>query len=363
MIVLNYHARRYICPVCNRTYYERNPFVFKKQKISTLTVIKILEDLKSPNETFTSVAERYHVSATSVASIFDEHVDMEARKMPHYLSVDEVYAFRSEKSKYVCVLLDYFSQEPVDILPSRQKKYLLEYFKRIPLKERNEVKMINTDLYDVYRQVFKEVFPKAILSCDRFHTSQILHRDLDRVRIRVMKRYANTAPPKHRDSCDEYYLCKHFNWIIMKRLDAYDKHGNLLFAKDRKPEYNYHFKKELNYYEIRQMILAIDPGLTEAIDLKDKFVDFYTNATYKSAPKELRELIRAFAKSSVPEMNDFSRTLINWFQPIVNSFIIVDNEYSVDKSTGQVAAHPKRMNAALILSALFFYPHLFAWNA
>lgn len=346
--ILIYHARRYICPVCGRTYYERNPFVFKKQKISSLTVIRILEDLKSPNETFSSVAERYHVSATSVASIFDEHVNMEVRKLPNYLSVDEVYAFRSDDSKYVCVLLDYFSQEPVDILPSRQKKYLLEYFKRIPLRERNKVRMINTDLYDVYRQVFREVFPNAILSCDRFHTSQVLHRDLNNVRIRVMKRYANTAPPNNRDSCDEYYLCKHFSWIVTKRRDAYDKHGNLLFAKDRKPEYNYHFKKELNYFEIRQMIMAIDPGLAEAIDLKDKFVDFYTNATYESAPAELRELIKLFASSSVPEMNDFSRTLISWFQPIVNSFIIVDNEYSVDKSTGQVAAHPKRMNAGLI---------------
>ena len=45
--IIRYHARRYSCPVCHRTYYEHNPFVFKQMKISALTVINILDDLKS----------------------------------------------------------------------------------------------------------------------------------------------------------------------------------------------------------------------------------------------------------------------------------------------------------------------------
>ena len=345
---LIYHARRFICPVCRRTYYEHNPFVFKKQKLSAFTVKQILTDLKSPNETFTSVALRYHVSQTTVASIFDQHVQMEVRKLSQYLSVDEVYAFRSEKSKYVCVLLDFFKQEPIDILPSRKKRDLLEYFKRIPPAERNQVKMINTDLYDVYRQVFRQVFPSALLSVDRFHTSQLLHRNLDKVRVKVMKKYACTAPPKNKDSSDEYYLLKHFNWVIMRRPDAKDNNGNLLFDEDRQKKYNYHFKKNLNYYEIRQMILAIDTGLTEAVGLKNKFVDFYSENTYDSAPEALRTLIKEFGESTVPEMNDFANTLVNWRKEIINSFLIVDNEYKVEGSTGQVAALPKHMSAAVI---------------
>lgn len=34
------------CPVCGKTYYEHNPFVFKSMKISALTVYNILNDLK-----------------------------------------------------------------------------------------------------------------------------------------------------------------------------------------------------------------------------------------------------------------------------------------------------------------------------
>ena len=74
--IIKYRARRYKCSCCGKTYYEFNPFVFKSQKISILTVHNILKDLKDFNETFTSVARRYHVSPTSVSTIFDKHVDI-----------------------------------------------------------------------------------------------------------------------------------------------------------------------------------------------------------------------------------------------------------------------------------------------
>ena len=35
-LTLIYRARRYICPVCRRTFYEPNPFCFKAMKISAM---------------------------------------------------------------------------------------------------------------------------------------------------------------------------------------------------------------------------------------------------------------------------------------------------------------------------------------
>ena len=86
--IIKYRARRYKCPCCGKTYYEFNPFVFKSQKISILTVHNILKDLKDFNETFTSVARRYHVSPTSVSTIFDNHVDIARNKLPKSLIFD-----------------------------------------------------------------------------------------------------------------------------------------------------------------------------------------------------------------------------------------------------------------------------------
>lgn len=46
--VLQYHARRYICPICHKTFYEYNPFVFQNMKISSDLMLQILKDLQEP---------------------------------------------------------------------------------------------------------------------------------------------------------------------------------------------------------------------------------------------------------------------------------------------------------------------------
>ena len=148
-----YHARRYVCPVCGKTYYEHNPFVFKSMKISALTVYSILSDLKNYNETFSSVAKDTLHLFYYIASIFDSHVDMKERRC-QMINFDEVYA-RSDDSKYVCMLLDFGARaSPVDALPSRRYDYLHSYFSlRIPKEERDNVRYVCSDMYDCYRSI------------------------------------------------------------------------------------------------------------------------------------------------------------------------------------------------------------------
>ena len=45
---------------------------------------------------------------------------MKRKKLPEMINFDEVYAFRSDDSKYVCVLLDFKTHDPIDALPSRR---------------------------------------------------------------------------------------------------------------------------------------------------------------------------------------------------------------------------------------------------
>ena len=177
--LIHYHARRYKCPLCNSTWYEHNPFCFNSMKISALTVHKVLDDLKNQTETFASVASRYYISPTSAASIFDKHVNMPRLTLPEYQCWDEAYAFhhKGENSKYVFTILDFLSQKPVDILPSRKNEYLISYFMNIPPEERKNVKMIATDMYKEYRSVIRQIFGVQVIhSVDHYHVSQELSR-------------------------------------------------------------------------------------------------------------------------------------------------------------------------------------------
>lgn len=343
--ILYYKARRYKCPVCKRTYYEHNPFVFSAMKISALTVENVLKDLKKQTETFSSVAKRYNISPTTVASIFDQHVQMSRLILPQYISIDENYAFyhKDLQSKYIFVIIDYMSGNPVDILPCRRLEYLDKYFSSIPKEERNQVKMIATDMYKEYRTLIHDKFPATIHCCDHFHVIQDLSRKADRVRIRVMKSVPKTIKNSTTET-NEHYILRKFNWLLFKREDALDSDKKPLFDANRERKMNHKLQRMLNYYEIRTLIEEIHPDLKATWRLKDEVVDFYDENTYDTAEEALYELIQKFFRSGIPEMVEFGRTLRNWKQEIINSFIVIGVRHRIDKETGQVVVSDLKMN-------------------
>ena len=351
-----YKARRYVCPVCHTTYYEKNPFVFERMKISILTIQKILEDLKNFNETFSSIGNRYHISPTSVCSIFDQHVDIPRKRLPEYINFDEVYAFKSEYSKYVCVLLDYENQTPIDILPSRRIDYLREYFSKIPIEERKNVKGCCFDMYDAYRTIGRTYFPNASLCVDHFHVAQELHRQLQQVRIDVMKkvnRKKNKAQremkvdrsilPDYLKYSRQYYLLKHWNWLLMK-----DEDDSKYFSEDIPQKYNHKFKRPMNYLDLREELLDIDSILNESYQIKNIVSTFYKTSSYEEAPEDIEEVIQILCQAQSENIRNFGKTFKKWKHEIINSFKIVKEVYEVDPGTGHVVVRGYKMNNAII---------------
>lgn len=302
---LFYNARRFKCPLCNKTYFEHSPFTHDKQKISTLTITNILSDLKSPNETFTGVAKRYNISPTSVQSIFDTHIVMARSTLPQYLCIDEVYAFKSRNSKYVCVLVDFLSHDVIDVLPSRHQHELYAYFHSIPLEERERVLLFSTDMWETYRRVGQDMFPNAKVCVDHFHVMQELQRCIDRIRVRCMKGYSSNSK--------KYYLLKKFSWTLYSNDDT-----SLNPNKEKK--WNRRLYRWVNFYDIRKLILDEHRELDEAINLRDAYVHFHETSSLESAPKDILPIIEGFKSASAEELRSFANTLINWQQEIINAF-------------------------------------------
>lgn len=338
--VLNYHARRYQCQICGRTYYETNPFVFKKQKITIQTVSNVLNDLESPAETFTSTASRNNISPTSAASIFDTHVNIPRQPLPEILEIDEVYAFKHKelKSKYICVLYDAKNKSPVDLLPSRRQQCLAAFFEAIPLEEREIVKIVCTDMWDDYRWASKTYLPYCKHAVDRFHIAKNINDSADAIRRRLMSK----CPRKSADGKGknpDYYLYKSWNWVLWRRDSDFDSDGKLLFATDREGVYNKILKGTFNYYQIREKLLDLSPELREAWELKEKLITFYEGNTKKEAEKKYPALVQMFRRSSTEEMRKFGKTLAGWRNEVINSFDIEDVSYGIDPATGEVSAH------------------------
>ncbi len=347
---INYRSRRYVCTNCGKTFPEANPFVFPGLKISVATVYNVLQELKTPQNTFSQVAEKYNMSASSVSNIFDRHIQIARRSLPECLCFDETYAFKSRDSDYVCVLLDYNTKNIVDLLPSRRKAHLMEYFYKIPLEERKQVKYVSFDMWYTYRDVSKAMFPNCVCIVDKFHVLQEISRKVTRIRVRVMnqqkkiidelkEKRKKLLEEKHNLSADEeqvlrsaqsyYYLLKKFNWVLFSN----DK---VIENPKAEGKYNHYFQTTLNLYEIKSIIMNMDITLQKAVNLKDMIHFFYKKTKYEEAKSELEYIIIKCRESEIVEFEELSTMLKNWKQEIINSFIQIP---SLDQ---------RRMNNALI---------------
>lgn len=335
---INYRARRYICPECSKTFYEHNPFTAEGMKISLTTVYNVLNDLKNANETFTAVAKRHHISTTAAAYIFDRHVSVSRRKLPECICIDEVYAFSSGRSDYVCVLLDFNSQNIIDLLPTRRKHDLINYFTLIPRDERLNVRVVSTDMWETYRIVTKIVFPNAVNSLDRFHLIQEFNRKLDRVRIDTMNRirpnpnfressHSSNEILEYKERKKQYYVLKKFNWLLFKNDDK-------ISDPNMEKKYNRALDGYYNYYDLVEYMIRIDHHLEEALYLKDELKRFFDKSNIDNAKDNLNELIREFKSSQISVMNDFGNTMVRWKNEIINSFIKVNPEKTKKVSNG-----------------------------
>lgn len=335
--IIDYRARRYICPLCGKTFFENNPFTNKGSRLSVATVYNVLADLKNPALTFSYVASKYHISQSTVANIFDRGVNIPRRTLPECICFDETYAFKSDRSNYICVLVDYKDKKVIDILPTRRMQDLTDYFYNIPLEERKKVRYVSFDMWRTYRSVAKTMFPNCVTIVDKFHLLQEFTRKATRVRIRIMnknkkikdelenearrlKKEKKKLPPDKQEKLIQaqrnYYILKKFEWMI------FSKNKDILNPNLEK-KMNHALGQYCNLYDLFNLLENTDEDMTEMINLKDELYDFYEKCTYEESKAKINELIIDFRSSSVPELVSFANTLTQWKPEIINSFIII----------------------------------------
>lgn len=297
-------VRRYLCKDCHSSFSDTKELCPVNRKISYATIINVMEMLKSPRCTFFDAAKANGISSSSVVRIFDEHCHIERSRFPEVLCMDEVYTRNNDfDAKYSCIFYDFFKQSLIDVTPSRKKDYLYYYLNSIPKEERDNVRYVCIDMYQPYKQVIESYFKKAVICVDSFHVIRTLNEDLKKVRIRIMKKYDHDST--------EYYLLKHFNYLLM------DRSINL----DNEPRYNKKLDRYINLNGLLELILSIDEDLKTAYYLKEKYIIFNRDCSYEEALEKYEEILNEFIFSDIKEFKDFITALKNWKTEILNSFI------------------------------------------
>ena len=296
---------RYKCPNTH-SFSDSYTISPANSKVSYDSIMTVMNLLKDPKMTFSSVASFTGLSESTIVRIFDKHCHIPRIPFPEAICIDEVYTkVNSFDAKYSCIFYDFFNRSILDVLPDRKKSYLHHYFQSLHnSSELLNVKYVCIDMYLPYKQIAQIYFKKALICVDSFHVIKHLNESLQKLRIRIMKSFST-------DSI-EYYLLKHWKCLLFDRSIQLDNKG----------KYNKRLKRFINYRQLLDLILSIDPDLKLAYELKEKYTIFNATCSYEEAKERFDSIYDEFVLSNIPEYYDFIVSLSNWKEEIIHSFIV-----------------------------------------
>ena len=233
-----------------------------------------------------NIAAVHNVSPATVMRIFALCAYPTRPQLPEVLGIDE-FKGNTGGEKYNCILTDIARREVVNILPSRKKEQMREYFRRYSRAEREKVKVFVCDMWKDYRDI-SLLFPNAVLVTDKYHWVRQVIWAVEKVRKRVQKQF-----PKN------------------KRLH-FKRNKYILLA--------YQEKLEVEDGLVLKYMLNQNTDLYHAWQLKEMFYAFKDSTTYAEAAKRLKEFLLAAEQTEIPEFKDCITAMHNWSKSILNSF-------------------------------------------
>lgn len=153
--------RRFICHNCNKKFTENVNLNNGNKSISNKLEQKVLKDLLKYNLSLKYIAKENNISDMTARQIlkdamcnYPEHL----RLLPSVISFDEFKA-DTNKGKYSFIINDLLHKKTLDILPSRKKEDLLQYFTYV--ENRSSVQYVVSDMYEPYKIVTSIIVSKS----------------------------------------------------------------------------------------------------------------------------------------------------------------------------------------------------------
>ena len=341
------HQRRWVCsnPECRFTVNDEFTFVQPGKRITNLLPFLIVNALNDINKTTVMVAKQFNVSDTYVHYCFAKMVDMKRLPLPRILCVDEVHLNISDTMNYCFVMMDFETREIVDILPNRRQKTLDEYFYGISKKERNNVEIIISDMYQSYLDFPSKYFTHSHVIVDSFHVIAYINQQLNLYLIELERKFKardkQALEEKNFSLNTEYKTSKKSKEVILLQKYKFfllaDADEITYYSTTR---YNRHLKQSLTTDQIEKMFFEVDDKLKIYRDYKQKYLRFNkTKFESKAVCEErLHEIINDYFELKSPIFTKIANLLKVNIEHIVNSFEWVQLHNEELKSKNEVIA-------------------------
>ena len=286
-VTATYLQRRYKCQECNHTFIEKNPFVSRYLRLSKSNLEYLFRQLGEKGS-FTEIAKRSDVSVSTVIRYCSKLAIPKPAQLPTVLGIDE-YKGNAEGQMYQVIITDLRNHSVVDILPKRETRALIQYFKTFSKEAREQVKYIVMDMCPLFKLVMQTMFPHAHIVADRYHVCRLVDWALERVRKREQKQLVAHSR-----------MLKYNRRVLMKNPDTLTESERVKLLE----------------------ILRISDDLRRAYGLRLGFRKIFKTYSIPNIERLIQLWLKIVESSHLPEFSNFKTSFISWFPQIVNAFVL-----------------------------------------
>lgn len=284
-VILVLNKRRYVCPKCNKRFYEKYNFLPKYYRSTNILYGNIIDRLRT-KLSMKDIAKEQHVSPNIVSRALKLVSFTNKPELPVILGIDE-FKGNTDGEKYNLILTNLHDNKILDLLPSRKKTDIISYFKRYTIEERQKVKVFVMDMTNNYKDI-AWLFPSAEIVVDKYHYVRQVYFALDAIRKRIQKEFPD----------NKRLHFKRNKYVLWKKYSELNEEDQIVLRR----------------------MLDQSEEMYAAWSLKEWFIEIKGLKREKHARKELHNWLLSAEESNLPEFKACITAFRNWFGYIINGY-------------------------------------------
>jgi len=271
--------RRFYFSKYDKRLWEKLPNISIKKQTSDTYRLNTIKSLK--NSTYTYNAETRKSSPMFCSRLVDDLPEINIY-WPTVIKKIGLDGKNIGKHKQMFTLTNLDKNELISAITPMNQKQLINHINTTEFSHRKAVKEVCIDMDKFMKAVALKCFPLAKIVIDQFHVIQYCIWNLDKYRCRIQK-------------------IKKLNLMPAKQLLA-------------KPYY-----KLKNEEKVKLSLCLLEhPDLKEGYEILKNLRKVYTAKSYFDAKKQLDYVIELCKNSQIPDMIDFRKTILRWYDEILN---------------------------------------------
>lgn len=279
--------RRYFCPACRHTFYEKLSFVKRYQRHTASLEQQVMTYVGE--HSFTAAGRMVGMSVNRVLRIFDAKAIRPSKVLPEVIAIDE-FKGDAGKEKFQTLIVDVKNKKIIDVLPDRRSQTIENYFKQC---DTGNVRMVVMDLSKRFKEAVCRALGNPIIVADRFHYMRQAYWAFDKVRRELqhqMKKEERICSKRH----------KELLWKSPTKLSEEQKQKVMDVLKGK-------------------------PLLQKAYELKNELDHWFKTSDETTVKAGLEQWYGQVDASGVEAFHSVVRTFKRWQKEIIHSFMFPYN--------------------------------------